>query len=113
MLLSATTAAKGSGSILILIYFVIFGLFYFFYLRPRSKKQKAARQEAKHVEIGARAQTIGGLVGTIVQRTDDLVTIRTASGVDLDFVPNAIARRLDEVSPAIDRAATPEEGDDR
>ena len=39
---------------------------YFFYLRPRSKSQKAARQQARKVEVGERAQTVGGFVGTVI-----------------------------------------------
>ena len=90
--------ASGSGSSSILIiYVVVFGGLYFFYLRPRSKKQKAARLVAKKVEVGERAQTIGGFVGTVVSQTDEFVTLRSASGVELDFVPSAIARRFDPV----------------
>jgi preprotein translocase subunit YajC len=111
MLLLATTS-KGSSSFIIVIYFVIFGLFYFFYLRPRSKKQKAARTQARQVEVGERAQTIGGFVGTITKRTDDLVTLRADSGAELDFIPTAIARRIDPVvAPSVDDKAT-EEGHD-
>ena len=91
-------ASSGSSSILI-IYVVVFAAIYFFYLRPRSKKQKAARQSARKVEVGERAQTIGGFVGTVVSQDDQLITLRSASGVELDFIPSAIARRFDPVVP--------------
>ncbi|HUY44085.1 MAG TPA: preprotein translocase subunit YajC [Acidimicrobiales bacterium] len=94
----AATKSSGSSSILI-IYAVLFAAFYFFYLRPRSKRQKATRAEARQVEVGQRAQTIGGLVGTVVRKSDDLVTLRSDSGVELDFVPSAIARRFDPAVP--------------
>ncbi len=97
-------ASHGSSSILI-IYAVVFAALYFFYLRPRSRKQKAARLEGRKVEVGERAQTIGGFVSTIVKQADDLVTLRSASGIELDFVPSAIARRFDPV-------VTPEATDD-
>ena len=90
----AASSSGGSSSILI-IYVVVFGGIYFFYLRPRRKKQAAARAEARQTEIGVRYQTIGGLVGTVVKTTDEFVTLRTASGVELDFIPTAIARRFD------------------
>jgi preprotein translocase subunit YajC len=89
-------ASSGSSTILI-VYVVVFGGLYFFYLRPRSRKQKAARQQTKKVEVGERAQTIGGFVGTVVSQTDEFVTLRSASGVELDFIPSAIARRFDPV----------------
>lgn len=108
MLLAAN---KGSSSILI-IYVIVFGALYFFYLRPRSKKQKAARLEGRKVEIGERAQTIGGFVGTVIKEEEGLITLRSASGVELDFVPSAIARRFDPPVPdTLDEVHEIEEGD--
>jgi preprotein translocase subunit YajC len=97
--LEATKAAtkSGSSSYILIIYVIVFGGLYFFYLRPRSKRQKAARQVSKKVDVGERAQTIGGFVGTVVSQTDEFITLRSASGVELEFVPSAIARRFDPV----------------
>jgi len=92
MLLAKTSS--GSSTILIL-YVVVFAAIYFFYLRPRSRKQKAARQEARKVEVGDVAQTIGGFVGTVVKEESGLITLRGASGAELDFIPTAIARRYE------------------
>jgi preprotein translocase subunit YajC len=102
-------ASSGSSSILI-IYVVVFGALYFFYLRPRSKRQKAQRTDLRKVEVGQRAQTIGGFVGTVISNDGDLITLRSASGVELDFIPSAIARRYDPiVHDSTDD--TPTEGD--
>ena len=95
-LLLAADKTKKTASfspILIVIYVVIFGSLYFFYLRPRSQKQKAARLDTRKVEMGDRAQTIGGFIGTVVKMDDGLITLRGASGVELDFIPTAIARK--------------------
>jgi preprotein translocase subunit YajC len=95
---AAKAATKSSsGSYLIIIYIIVFGGLYFFYLRPRSKKQKAARVQTKKVDVGERAQTIGGFVGTVVKMTDEFTTLRSSSGIELDFIPSAIARRFDPV----------------
>jgi preprotein translocase subunit YajC len=102
-------AAKKSSSlspILLLVYVVLFGGLYFFYFRPRSQKQKAARLQGRKVELGERAQTIGGFVGTVIRMDDGLVTLRGASGVELDFIPTAIAKRFDPP------AAVPQSNDD-
>ena len=94
-------AAKSSGSAtLLLIYVVIFGALYFFYLRPRSKRQKAQRTEARKVEVGDRAQTIGGFVGVVTKTSADFITLRASSGAELDFVPQAIARKLESSGEA-------------
>lgn len=92
-------AAKGSSSYIILIYIAIFAFAYFFYLRPRSRKQKAARLETRKVDVGDRAQTIGGFVGTVIKNSTDIITLRTDAGVELDFVPSAIARKFSPVLP--------------
>jgi preprotein translocase subunit YajC len=91
-------AAKGGSSDILIIYVLVFAALYFFYLRPRSKRQKAARQTQKKVDVGERAQTIGGFVGTVTKMTDEFITLKTPDGVELDFVPTAIARRFDPVA---------------
>jgi preprotein translocase YajC subunit len=95
MLFATTKKSSSLSPILLLVYVVLFGSLYFFYFRPRSQKQKAARQAGRKVELGERAQTIGGFVGTVIKMDDGLVTLRGASGVELDFIPTAIAKRFD------------------
>src|SRR5487761_2478691 len=99
MLLAASKS--GGSSAILLIYVVLFGALYFFYLRPRSRRQK-----------GQRAQTIGGFVGVVVKREDDLVTLRSAGGAELDFVPSAIAKRFDPVVPESSDDDVRADGDD-
>jgi preprotein translocase subunit YajC len=114
MLFAAKTTTHSNESYLILIYIVIFGAFYWFYLRPRSRRQKATRLEQRKVEVGQRAQTIGGFIGTVVRSDSDIVTLRTDKGVELDFIPNAIARRYDPIVPDIPESTDddhPTEGD--
>ena len=107
-LLLATTQKKSSGisSLVLLFIVVVYGSLYFFYIRPRSQRNKAARLNTRKVELGERAQTIGGFVGTVVKMDDGLITLRGASGAELDFVPTAIARKYDPP------AAVPEPTDD-
>lgn len=116
-MLMATTKAKTSSfsPILILVYIVVFGGLYWFYIRPRSQKQKAARQQSRKVELGERAQTIGGFVGTVVKMDDGLVTLRGASGVELDFISTAIARKYDPPAAVPDSSGDEheEEGDQK
>jgi len=91
----ATTAPKKSSGIspFILIYLVFIAGLYYFFIRPRNRRMKAQRQESRKVEVGERAQTIGGFVGTVVKSEPDLITLRTDAGVELEFIPSAIARK--------------------
>lgn len=92
----AATTKKTSGiSPFILIYLVFIAGLYYFFIRPRNKRMKAQRQEQRKVEVGERAQTIGGFIGTVVRSEPNLVTLRTDGGVELDFIPSAIARKYD------------------
>jgi preprotein translocase subunit YajC len=95
LLLATAKKTSSISPILILVYVVVFGSLYFFYIRPRSQKQKAARMTNRKVELGERAQTIGGFIGTVVKMEDGLITLRGSSGVELDFIPTAIARKYD------------------
>ena len=85
---------------------MVFGSLYFFFIRPASQKQKAARPETRKVELGERAQTIGGFVGTVVKMDDGLITLRGASGVELDFIPTAIARKYNPPAAVPERPTT-------
>jgi len=107
MLFLAAAASHKSNSAIILIYLVVFGGMYFFYLRPRSKKAKAQRQEARNYDVGDVVHTIGGQIGTVIERNDDDVVLRTPNGHDLHFIPTAIARR---VTPAIEPTSDETEG---
>ena len=107
LLAAAKSTSHGLPPELIVLYIVVIGAVYYFYLRPRNKRMKAQRLETRKVDVGDRAQTIGGFVGTVVKSGSDLITLRTDAGVELQFVPAAIARRYDLVVPAI-----PESTDD-
>lgn len=96
-MLVAAAAKSSSSSAFFFIIIIVYAIAYFAFIRPRSRKAKAARNQSKQVEVGERARTIGGLIGTVVSRSAESVTLRTASGVELDFIPSAIAGRVDPV----------------
>ena len=107
--LAAKAAKSGSGSYFLFIVIAAYAAIYFLYLRPRQKKAKAARTEARGVEVGDRAVTIGGMVGTVTQRTGDMVTLRTESGAELQFLNRAIASKYVEPTVATE-IDTPDDG---
>ena len=92
----ADSSKKTSGGspiiLIVLLGFVV--LLYFFVLRPRSQRQRQAREEVRKVQVGDEVATIGGLVGTIVSEDGDRVTISTGSGTELVYLRQAIGRRL-------------------
>ena len=77
---------------LILLYVVVIGgLFIFMTSRSNKKRQAQAAQMQSALVVGAEVRTIGGLVGEVVEVTDEHVLIETTPGVRLKFVKSAVA----------------------
>jgi preprotein translocase subunit YajC len=91
---------------------------YFFFIRPQQRKAQAARQSQNSgIEVGDEVQTVGGVIGTVLEIHGDRYTLLTgALGNDgnLDgpqptrivFVRQAIARKVERLEPP---AAAPED----
>ena len=102
-------ATKSSSSSLVtLIPLVAIGLLgYFFFIRPQQRKAQAARQgTTSGFEVGDEVQTVGGVIGTVLEVHGDRYTLLTgALGDDgnLDgpqptrivFVRQAIAKKIE------------------
>ncbi|HEY8081821.1 MAG TPA: preprotein translocase subunit YajC [Acidimicrobiales bacterium] len=96
----AAAKAKSSGSSLFIFVLVgLFGLFYFFVLRPRSQKARQSREQVKTAQVGDEIMTIGGLVGTIVSEEGDRVTVSTGNGTELVFLRQAIRSKIEPKVP--------------
>ena len=96
----AAAAKSSNSSYLIFIYVGFIGIVYFFFLRPRNRKAKAARDEAKSVEVGEKAVTIGGYVGVVTKIENGLVTLRSESGAEAQYLARAISgRHVDPTDP--------------
>lgn len=110
MLLAATsTASSGSSPVTLFLPILLFGVFYVFFLRPRSLKAKRAQLQAKEVSVGDRVLTTSGMFGRVTRVTDETVVLEVAPDVELSFVRRAISRRLDDDNPmesSIDAQAT-------
>ena len=91
-LIGATTA-QPAPAFMRFLPLIVLAAAYFLWFRPRMNKIKAQRTQATAFELGDRVQTVGGLVGTAVSEAEGIITIRTASGTELEFVRRAIAGR--------------------
>jgi preprotein translocase subunit YajC len=108
--LLGATAKKSSNPLLTLlplILIVVAG--YFFFLKPQQRKAAAARANAATpYEVGDEVQTIGGVVGTILEIHGDrytLLTGHTEADGNLEgpqptrivFIRQAIARKVEPI----------------
>ena len=106
----AATSSKSSNPLLTLLPLVAIGVLgYFFFIKPQQRKAKAAREaQGSGIEIGDEVQTVGGVIGTVLEVHGDRYTLLTgALGDDgnLDgpqptrivFVRQAIARKIEPI----------------
>lgn len=63
----------------------------FMMTRSNKRKQAQAQQLQSALTVGAQVRTIGGLLGDLIEVTDEYVVIETTPGVKLKFAKNAIA----------------------
>ena len=76
LLLTAEAAAGGGSMIFMLL--LMFAFFYLFIIRPENKKKKKKTEEMRNsLSLGDEIITIGGMIGKIVQITEDTITFET------------------------------------
>lgn len=91
--LAADPAAQtGSASYLttIIPFVLMFAVLYFLLIRPQQKRQKQRNQMLHQLKKGDKVTTIGGLHGTIVEITDDIVVLRVNDVTKLTFDRSAV-----------------------
>ncbi|MBQ7896159.1 MAG: preprotein translocase subunit YajC [Oscillospiraceae bacterium] len=71
------TGAGAGGASTIIMLLVMFAIMYFLIIRPENKRKKKAEAIRNSVKNGTKITTIGGLVGDVVQVTEDTVTFET------------------------------------
>ena len=75
--MSLVLSGAGGGASTVLMLVIMFAIMYFLVIRPENKRKKKAQAVRDSVKNGSRITTIGGLVGDVVQVTEDTVTFET------------------------------------
>ncbi|MFC4078329.1 preprotein translocase subunit YajC [Salinithrix halophila] len=91
---------------------IIFGIFYFLLLRPQQKRQKERNAMLASLKKGDKVVTIGGLHGTIMDLTDERVTLKVNETTRLFFersAINAVANQAEEKKEDQEKEETKEE----
>ena len=77
-------------SIILLV--LMFGMMYFFMIRPENKRKKAAQEMRDSLKVGDEVTTIGGITGTICAVKENTVVFETgADRVRVEITKWAIA----------------------
>ncbi len=79
-----------SGMINLVFLGLIFLTFYFFIIRPQSKKQKEIQNKVSEMKKGDKVVTSAGILGTVNSIADDSVLVEVDSGVKIRFLKSAV-----------------------
>ena len=85
--------AESSGNPLI-FFVLVFGVFWFFMIRPQVKKQKQERKFREEMKKGDKVVTTGGLHGKIVEMSEKTVKIDVSNGTILKFEKTCVSADL-------------------
>ena len=79
--------------VFIYFYFVIF---YLLLIRPQQKKEKDRMKMINQLKKGDKVLTSSGMIGVIVniKPEENIITVKVAEGVKVDFVKSAIQQKL-------------------
>ncbi len=75
------SAGGGMGGILMIV--AMIAIFYFFMIRPQSKKQKELKKQRENMKNGDKVVTAGGIHGRIKEIRDTVILIDIANGVSI------------------------------
>lgn len=65
-------------------------IFYFLLYRPQKKAREARDAMLSSLKVGSRVITIGGIYGTIVSLTDEVVRLKIADNVEIEVARGSI-----------------------
>lgn len=77
-------------------------VFYVILIRPQKNKDKKVKDMLSTLKRGDRVQTIGGILGTVVEarETDVLLKVDETSNTKIKFARSAIHKVLEDEKPA-------------
>lgn len=89
--LMAPPDSGSEGAIINLLFLAaLFFVFYFFIIRPQSKRQKEIQQKVASMKKGDKVITSGGLIGQLSSVDEQTVLLEVDSGVKIRFQKAAI-----------------------
>ena len=93
---AAPSAGPGGMFVSLLPFVLIFGVFYFLLILPQQRKQKKHRAMLEALKKNDRVLTTGGMMGSIVAISKDVVTVQVAENVRIKVRREYIAELLQE-----------------
>ncbi len=98
ILLQAAQTQQGSGWQSMLMIVLIFVVFYFFMIRPQSKRQKEIRKFQDELAAGSKVITSGGIYGKVKEVKDNVVVIEVADNVRIKVAKSMVYASPEDAS---------------
>ncbi|NIM02495.1 MAG: preprotein translocase subunit YajC [Acidobacteria bacterium] len=90
-LLAMAPSGEGGSSLMSLVPLILmFAVFYFLLIAPARKKQKSQQEMRNGLKAGDKVITNGGIHGTVVGVSDNVIQLRIADQVKIDISKFAI-----------------------
>ncbi len=94
----AQTATPSPWTSMLPMILAFIAIMYFLMIRPQQKREKERREMLNALQKGDKVITTGGIYGTVVNISEDKVTLRVDDKVEIDFVKGAIAQVISKAS---------------
>jgi len=91
ILLMTSPGGKGGGAMGLVFPIALVAVFYFFMIRPQTKKAKDQKAFRANLQKGDKVVTIGGIHGKIIEVQETTFTIEVEGGNRLRVEQSAIA----------------------
>jgi len=75
VIVAQDAAQSGSPLTFLLPLVILGGLFYVLLIMPQRRRQRKMEEMRSGIGVGDEVRTIGGILGTIVEETDDIVVL--------------------------------------
>lgn len=84
-----------SGGVMNIVFIVaIVAIFYFFMIRPQSKRQKEIKKFREGLKVGDQVITAGGIYGKIKEVKEDSIILTIADGVTIRISKDSIYQNV-------------------
>jgi len=94
-------AAGSAGTMNFVFLALMILIFWFFLIRPQSKKQKEQRNFNESLEKGDDVVTASGMLGRINKIEDDIITLEVGSKLYIKVTKNAISKEMTDAVYAV------------
>ena len=89
---------QGAGWSSIIMMVALVAIFYFFMIRPQTKRQKEIRKFRESLKVGDKVVTAGGIYGTVKEVKEGYVLVEVDNNVAIRVDKNMVMRDPSDIA---------------